>query len=141
MERLEWNNSYSVDVKEIDEQHKIIFNIINKLIDLKNDGINDPDKIFAVLAEMSEYSYDHFRLENNFINQEQYIGRSRHNKEHANYIDKLQVFISDFEKGIQGLFEDILIFLRVWWTQHILQIDRELGAHIVKNNLAFTGMK
>jgi len=136
MDLLRWGMQYSVKVPEIDEQHMKIFEIINRLIGMKNKRAVYRDDIYIVLKEMLDYSRHHFHFEDTFIHQGIYIGKGRHIGEHEKYIDALSKFVERFEDEKEDLFNDITTFLIEWWTTHILGIDKALGKHILENDLA-----
>lgn len=140
MESLIWSKTFETQVPEMDQQHQNLFRIINQLIHMRNDGISDRGRIFEVLSRMADYSQYHFRFENNFIRQETYIGRTRHLDAHDLYLAKLNRFIDEFTTEKSDLKAEILNFLVEWWSKHILETDKELGAHIIKHNLSFSGM-
>jgi len=135
MDLLRWGVKYSVKVPEIDEQHMKLFEIINRLIAMKNKGSVKRGDIYLVLKEMLDYSRYHFHFEDTFIHQGTYIGKSRHTREHEKYVEKLHNSIERFENEKHDLFSDIITFLIEWWTTHILGIDKALGKHILENNL------
>ncbi len=139
MEKIIWSSRFETKVPEMDQQHQNLFRIINQLIEMRNAGDSERDRIFEVLKQMSDYSQYHFRFENNFIHQGTYIGRTRHLDAHDFYLAELKRFIDAFTAGKGGLTTEILDFLKTWWSRHILETDRELAVHIIAQGLTFSG--
>ena len=62
MPLIEWNDTYSVGIKIIDEQHKKFFSIINTLFDAMKEGKGD-ELVETVLKELQDYVIYHFQSE------------------------------------------------------------------------------
>ena len=60
MPRIEWSESFSVGVAEIDEQHRRWVELINKLHDAIMDKKVSPEMTDKILSEMIDYSHFHF---------------------------------------------------------------------------------
>jgi len=56
---FEWDEKYSVNVDEIDEQHKKLVDLIKQLHDSLEDG-SASETVGEVLNEMAEYTEYHF---------------------------------------------------------------------------------
>ena len=61
MDAIEWNDSYSVGVAELDEQHKKLLRIINTMFESDDLSVNS-QTITDILTEMVEYASAHFDL-------------------------------------------------------------------------------
>lgn len=115
--QLKWEDFYSVNVKEIDEQHQEIFKIINKLL---GDGSKNPKELLLIINEMEEYSYYHFAIEEKYFKEFNYVDKEVHEKMHQAYIEKVQEFK---EKGSN--FTEVRDFLVQWWVEHIQGADHQ----------------
>lgn len=115
--KLEWKNIYSVNVKEIDEQHQAIFEIINKLFGLNP---SDKEKLKFIIEEMQAYSNYHFGIEEKYFQEFSYPDREVHEAMHRAYITKVQEFK---EQGTD--FNEVREFLIKWWTGHIQGADHQ----------------
>ena|SRR3972149_9404054 len=115
---LKWNKLYSVNVKEIDDQHKKIFEIINRLYHVhKNIDKGDLEEI---LNELENYAKYHFSTEEKYFNKFSYSDKENHIKTHEWYIQK----IAEFKKrNINTIMNDLLKFLRDWWLGHVQAVD------------------
>ena len=134
MEILKWDEKYSVNVKECDAQHKKLFNIINLLI-ANNEKKLKPKEIFIILSELVEYSRSHFNTEVNYMIDANYPDFLAHNEAHQQYTKKMSLFLEAFENRRASLSEDILIFLKSWWTEHILRLDKQYGVFLNKKGI------
>lgn len=123
---LKWRDSFSCNVKEIDEQHKKLFEIGSHLhaiapICVKNDTY---DEIIQILNELKEYTVYHFAYEEKLMLELNYGGYEEHKCEHDALIRKILKFEQeDLDlKQIDSVM-NLLVFVTDWVTAHILKTD------------------
>lgn len=122
MDKIEWSDKFSVGVKVLDDQHRVLVGMINRLIDtpdLKSQDEMVPD----LLAGMIEYATIHFETEEKLMEQFDYPGYDVQQAEHGAFIAKTAEFCSDGRLQVERIPESILIYLREWWINHILIDD------------------
>ncbi|QOY51230.1 bacteriohemerythrin [Candidatus Sulfurimonas baltica] len=68
--KIQWDDSYSIDVDTIDNQHKNLFALVNKLYDL-DEIKNTKDDLKKILYEFNDYINVHFAAEEKYMS---YIG-------------------------------------------------------------------
>jgi len=66
MNKIEWENDYSINVAVIDEEHKQFISIINKAIAAIHNN-NDGEKISEALNAMTLYAVSHFKNEEKYM--------------------------------------------------------------------------
>ena len=124
MELISWKDSLNIGVVEIDEQHKKLVGIINKLFDAMSQG-KSKEVLLAVFGELSNYVVTHFGLEEKYMKQFGYDNYEDHKQEHKFFIDKLNEFKIKYNNGSATLTLDLLNFLKDWLLKHILGTDRK----------------
>lgn len=135
MDKLEWHDGLSVGVTEIDNQHKVIFGIVNKLID--NEGVFVSSEIVAdVLNELQEYSGNHFSLEEKYMEASNYEWREEHKKRHLEFRKKVVEFHFDVANFKHATPEQITKFLFDWWYNHILDEDQGYSEAFIAHGLS-----
>ena len=127
---IEWSEEYSVNCSEIDEQHKVLFDLINQLYSKFSD--TDKDTILDILNELYKYTDEHFRTEEVLFDIYKYPYTEEHKKEHKDFVDKVAEFTKKFEEGDEMLTFDILFFLKDWIIEHILYSDRKYIDYLCK---------
>lgn len=131
MKDLIWDNSLSVDIKEIDEDHRKLldlFNILNH--SLKNgDAAN---YIEAVLEELISLTVWHFRHEERLMLKYGYDAMAEHVTEHQQLTESVRKLHKKFMQEGKTLLTQDITFLESWLTGHILGADMELGAYLGK---------
>jgi len=60
---IEWTNGFALGIDEIDEQHRILVDMINSL-HAGTHGDSAPETPSRLLAQLSDYVQEHFGLEN-----------------------------------------------------------------------------
>ena len=95
---INWEPLYSVGVKEIDEQHKRFFALLNRLYEVidKNEVKVNIDEIFK---ELSFYTTFHFGTEEKYFYQFNYERLEEHKLEHNKFRKKIADFQSKIKNG------------------------------------------
>lgn len=119
---IDWESRYSVGHNEIDQQHRQLIDMINKLHTAMKSGQGSREA-GAIVEEMVNYSKFHFETEENLMKVYGFIGLLTHKAEHAAFIKQAGDFQSQFASGKVTLSIDILNFLKEWLTRHILGTD------------------
>jgi hemerythrin len=121
---IEWNDTFTVNIHQIDEQHKKLFQIINTLYDAMKEGKGE-DVLYPVLQELEKYVHYHFHAEESWMKMHAYPDFSKHKAEHEEAAHKVNMFLVNYERGEKTLPLDVLTFLSGWLQNHILQTDRK----------------
>lgn len=119
---IDWESRYSVGHNEIDQQHRQLIDMINKLHTAMKSGQGSREA-GAIVEEMVNYSKFHFETEENLMKVYGFIGLLTHKAEHAAFIKQAGDFQTQFAAGKVSLSIDILNFLKEWLTKHILGTD------------------
>ena len=128
-----WNNSYSVGIKLIDEQHMELINLTNRLFIACMEGQERSKNTFLdVIHETVDYVNYHFSAEEMLMGKVNYPEFNLHKNEHANFV--LEVFskVEDFKAGKLLAPLSFVYFLRDWVLNHIAMIDKKLGAYLLQ---------
>ncbi len=125
-----WKPEYSVGVSIIDEQHKKLIELLQKLSAALRDRKGD-DILHAVLSELEQYIIIHFGTEERLMSQYSYPNFPAHKKEHDSFVRKVDELKAEYQQG-GGVSVAIRMFsfLRDWLYQHILRTDKELGSFL-----------
>lgn len=126
MALIEWNNDMSVNVVEIDNQHKKLVSMINELNDAMAKG-KGKEAIGKIINGLVSYATTHFATEEKYFDMFKYPGSLSHKKEHADFVKKVGEFQDGFNKGSLALTIEVMRFLKDWLTHHILGSDKKYG--------------
>jgi hemerythrin len=123
MPLIEWNNTFSVGIQKIDEQHKKFFSLINVLYDAIMQGKGEV-VVGPVLKELQQYVIFHFKSEESWMEMYNYPDTNKHILEHEGAIQKVNKHVLEYKLGQQTVDIELLKFLSDWLQNHILQVDR-----------------
>lgn len=127
MDIAKWDDSYSVGLKEIDDQHKRLFDLINKLYNGMT-GNETHDQLAEVIHGLIDYTRYHFKTEEEYFARFGYAESASHIATHTAFVDKIKKFEEDFKTGDVTVSMDLLTFLKEWLIKHIKGEDKKYVA-------------
>jgi len=119
---VEWGPKYNIGIQEIDNQHKVLVDIINRLYAAFGSNSNKKE-IKKNLKELVDYTVYHFGNEEEYFNKFGYRDTPAHLEQHRKFIERIQKFGEEFEHGDSTVSLDIINFLKDWLINHILKVD------------------
>jgi hemerythrin len=122
MSLITWNDSYSVNIREIDRQHLKLVQIINDLNEAMLKGKAN-DVLAKLLRELVSYTKTHFSNEEGYLDRYGYPDIKAHKLQHSSFVEKISAFSDDFENGRMGVSIEIMKFLKDWLLKHIKGTD------------------
>lgn len=129
--QFNWESCYELGIAIIDEQHKTLVGIYNKLAKAFI-AQKTSDILQDILKELNDYADFHFKTEEQLFIQKKLRGLEEHLQEHHNYLVKMKQFEDTIKLGINIDFS-LLSFIKKWWSDHILISDREYAQLITKS--------
>ena len=119
-----WIEEYSIGNEEIDEQHKVLFAMIN-------DFFHQDNKEAAILLFQSLSSYIdlHFEAEENLLRQINYPDTEEHIKKHGELREKFHLLRGKLDDYDIDVHHKIAMFLYNWLAKHILKADMEYKSY------------
>lgn len=123
MSLILWNNSLSVNIKQVDSQHQKLVDMINQLHDAMKKGQANTT-ITKILNDMVTYTLVHFKTEEELFDKYNYSSKKVHKVEHDSFISKVEEFINDFNSGRKTLSIELMNFLTNWLSNHIKIQDK-----------------
>ena len=133
MTNIQWNDTYSVGFKLIDDQHKILISLINDLYVAQSFGTLQT-AIIGVLEKLAAYTVYHFNAEKELFAQYKYPKTSEHLAEHDYFVDKVKGFQQELNRGGILLSLKTMDFLKDWTITHILGSDKEFGEFVKQHD-------
>lgn len=132
MPGIEWDDSFSVNNTEIDNQHKKwieIFNIVHESLMAKDDTTYLTIAEVA-LKEMSEYALNHFSFEEEYMHEISFPGIVGHRRIHRDFETLIFSYYRDIREGRLVLNTEVLSLIKNWLLDHILIEDKKYAAFI-----------
>jgi hemerythrin len=126
---FQWDDSYSVKVGAMDDQHKQLFDIVRELYIAMHSG-KGRHVAGDVLTRLIDYTEHHFAAEEAIMEKNHYPDLARHRVEHRDLENKVRAFKQDFEAGTGAITIELMTFLQDWLTNHIQNVDQKYGDYL-----------
>lgn len=127
-----WEDRFSVNHPLMDEQHKLIVDMINELSEL-NETIVDKSKATEIAKKLVAYIHEHFVDEEELFKS---LGDEFDSFTHIIYHNKMRQKLTnillDQLDGKQGQTTVLLNYLNKWWEYHILIEDMKYARLLKK---------
>ncbi len=134
MSLIEWKDAYSVNISDIDTQHKRLVNLINELHAAILSGTGK-EALTKILSELVEYTLYHFATEEKYFDQFDYPEADLHKTEHNDLTKQVAALQKKHDGGEKVLTIDVMNFLRDWLQDHIVGSDTKYGPYLNSKGL------
>jgi hemerythrin-like metal-binding protein len=120
---VDWKDEYSIGLQEIDEQHEVLFDLINRLwaAIVKQAQTGD---ILKIVRELEHYTLSHFTAEETFMRVSEYPKFLDHKKQHEDFVARVAKE-REAVMGGKSISLDLIRFLKDWLINHILVSDKD----------------
>lgn len=132
---FKWVPEYGLNIRTIDQQHRELVNILNRLFiavaNLEGDKV-----IVGILDALTEYTRTHFALEERLMAQAKYPALEAHKLEHRQLIDRLERLSKKHLVDEKPIYFEMLGFLKGWLKDHIQGVDKKYSIALHKSGFA-----
>ena len=125
-----WSETLSVDIDLIDDQHKVLIQLINDSARVALE--KDSKKAKEILKELKSYTDTHFSEEEELFKRSNYPNVDKHLKEHSYFINKLEEFDESLMNSEPSISLNMLEFLKNWLYYHIEIVDNGYALYVKK---------
>ena len=129
MGSFSWNETYSVNVKEIDEQHKRLFALISELHEAMMKG-QGKQVLGKILGGLVSYASTHFAHEERLLKANNYPDFEAHHDVHVKMTQKVYDIQKQHQEGKLNITLDTMRFLENWIGQHIMGTDKKYSSYL-----------
>ena len=129
MPLVTWDQTYSVSVRKLDEQHQKLFALLNALHDAMQQGKGQAI-VQDTLRELATYTVTHFRAEEELMRRANYPGLAAHQVEHQRFVATVNQLTQDLQTGRNVSSIEVVGFIKDWLSEHIRRTDRSYSAHL-----------
>lgn len=131
MAHLSWTSEMSTGIAEQDEQHRKLIELINRLNDAVHEG-KDAAILGTVLTALADYAIFHFGYEEELMARHDYAEAAAHKMEHQRFIEWMADIKTRLVEGDTAVSAQVINFLRMWVTGHIMKTDMKMGLALGK---------
>ena len=126
---LNWSAVYSVSVRAMDEQHKVLVDTTNQLYDAMRAGKGNQE-LGQIIQKLIDYTDGHFKDEEKLLATHRYPNLAQHKVEHEAFIRKVFEFSRSLQDGKMALSITVGNFLKDWLVNHIQKEDKQYSAFL-----------
>ena len=130
-----WQQSYSVGVPSIDEQHKKLVALLNELFESMKAGHGN-EVLEKVLNELAQYVGTHFKTEEAMMEKANYPELAEHKAKHQAMTSRVLDLQRQVRDGSAKVTLEVSSFLKGWLQKHILETDMRY-----KDSMLAAGLK
>lgn len=125
---IEWRESLSIGVEEIDNQHKTLLSHFDQLLKACEAG-KGIDELKNLIGFLDGYVIKHFSDEEHLQRLHRYPGYAAHKLEHVSFVARLKDLKQEIDTegvAIHHVIETNHLLLK-WLIHHISTVDVQLG--------------
>ena len=126
---IQWSDDLSVSVDSIDEQHKVLVQLINKLHTAMKERRSNTELV-AVVEELKHYTVTHFQYEEKLFARHGYPDTPEHVEQHKLFVQQVLDFEESLRTGKATVTMDVMRFLKNWLTGHIKGTDKQYSSFL-----------
>lgn len=126
----EMKDEFLTGIEVIDNQHRTLFEIADKIYMLLKDdfAIDKYDRIVAFIEELKEYTVYHFKTEEEYMESISYKRMFTQKIDHNNFVKKLdEIDLKEIDENQDESIINLLEFVNGWLISHILEKDKLIG--------------
>jgi hemerythrin len=129
MSLTEWNARYELGVREMDDHHRKLVELLNKAYELILYSF-DEDKLHVILSELVKYADYHFSAEEALMKEAGFAGRKMHVSSHNTFKEHLAGLRKSSHSEDPHVINDMVLFLWDWLNRHILDYDKKFAVYL-----------
>ncbi len=127
--KLIWSDDYSVNIKEMDEQHKKLVEIINKHSTAVKS--KEESKVLKnTLKGLLEYIGVHFKREEEIMMQHEFPEYNPHKEGHSYINQEVDDLCMRYMKGDENTAFLVASLMKDWLFNHICNEDKKYGKYL-----------
>lgn len=135
METVIWNDQFSVNIKEIDDQHKRFLSFLKEAYS-KMDRSLDAGELNPLLERLVEHAKEHFATEEKYFAKFKYEYADAHAELHRKLMGEILAFKKRHSSDNSiGLTTELVDFLEDWLLIHIMKNDKQYMEVFHENGL------
>lgn len=128
MPPIQWSDELSVNIQEIDIQHRQLVDLLADLEATLDKGA-DREMMTRVIRELNDYVREHFTAEERWMARFNYPDIDKHAAQHEWFVDKLLRLELDYLGEKSDVTRELVEFLMRWFLEHVSGSDQQYAAY------------
>lgn len=131
MALMQWDESMSVGVEELDAQHQRLIDLINEAYTAIQS--HDEHMMTDLIVKMRDYAKLHFATEEGYLKKYNFPNFAGHKFQHTKFNNDVTEFQKkQFQKTNLS---QIFVYLSRWLTKHIMEEDKQYIPYMPKEDV------
>ena len=130
MDEFKWEKSMSVGVDKLDQQHRVLIRIINRIGPEAEKG-DTRSIVENSINLLIKYAREHFVEEEEYLILADYIHLEEHQHKHKILIEQVLKLSAEIDRGVDIDLFALRIFLQNWLIDHIMQEDKKYSQYLI----------
>ena len=128
-----WDDSFSVGFGPLDDQHKVLVDMINELFQACKEGVIQADMVFLqIIKRALDYAETHFADEEEYLSEANYPHLNEQKEQHEAFVEEVQKTIEEFEaEKIEPIY--LARYLKNWLLNHIAVYDKRYAPYLAQS--------
>jgi hemerythrin len=133
-EFIPWSDELSVGIEEIDEQHKVLVGLVNRMHDAIEEH-HGSEAVVEILTELADYTKIHFAVEESLMRILGYPGYEDHKVIHDELLEHVVELQDKVAAGRTAISFELMHFLRTWLSKHIMEEDMQYSGFFLASGV------
>ena len=135
MSSLFWTDDLSIGIESIDEQHKVLFGLIDQLQEAMSRG-ESRTVLEEIFQGLIDYTDKHFKVEEVMFEKFAYPETEEHLAGHTEFVDKMASLKEQFDDNSNFMIGvDVMQFLTDWLVTHIQGTDKKYAPFFIEKGI------
>ncbi len=126
---ISWDDEFSVGITAIDSQHGHMIRLINEIDEVVQEG-GTYEQIAPVVDDLIKFTNSHFAYEEKLLEKNHCPDFAKHKKAHVRLREELLDWKEKVAKARTGDMNELIVFLRIWFPGHVLDVDKKNTAYL-----------
>jgi hemerythrin len=126
---FEWTSIMSIDNGFIDEDHKQLIELANRVVELHHPNRN-AEELKQVIRELYDYVKYHFKREEDLMQKIGYPNMPIHQQKHQDIVKDMNHYLTS-SHHMGEMLENFRTLMNKWVLNHIMDEDIQLGEFLV----------
>jgi hemerythrin-like metal-binding protein len=130
-----WNSKLETGINSIDQQHKTLVDLINRLHDAMKGG-RGAEITGPILSELVQYTATHFSAEEALFAAHKYPGALAHKRVHDDLRKQVEQLKEQSASGRAFISIELMAFLKDWLQNHIQGQDLQYAPFLKQHGVS-----
>lgn len=123
MRLFEWDSSLEINIEQIDDQHRQLFQIVNDYF-LAMKEAKAYRNLSNTVSTLIDYAQRHFSVEEELFVKHSYVHTEEHLRQHADFLEKIESYRAMLDGDLarvegKSITVEVWEFMKGWLINHI----------------------